>query len=96
LPVVFTYAVEHPELQCLVTWARLERRVGPTAHAHRTQSHVHQPAAIEAVPRNGQVPTNLTPQQILTLIESILVIDWRKATAARIVCGITYSLDGAE
>ena len=41
LPVVFTYAVEHPELQCLVTWARLERRVGPTAHAHRIQLHVH-------------------------------------------------------
>jgi hypothetical protein len=62
-----------------LTWALLERRVGPTAHAHRIQLHVHQLAAIEAVQRKGQVPTNFTPQQILTLIESILVIDWRKA-----------------
>lgn len=78
---LFTYAVEHPELMGLVTWARLERRLGPVARAHRAQSYSHRLAAIEAAQHNGQIPTNLTPPQILSLIESIAV-GWNYATTA--------------
>lgn len=78
---LFTYVVEHPELARLVTWAGLERRLGPTARAHSTQSYSRRLAAIEAAQRSGQVPTRFTAQQILTLIESIAV-GWRYTTAA--------------
>jgi AcrR family transcriptional regulator len=70
---LFTYAVEHPELLRLVTWARLERRLGPVANARSAQSYSDRLAAIEAAQRHGQIPIDFTPLQILTLIESISV-----------------------
>lgn len=78
---LFTYAVEHPELMRLMTWARLERRLGPVAHAHRAQSYNHRLAAIEVAQRNGQIPATFTPPQILSLVESI-AIGWNYATTA--------------
>ncbi len=78
---LFTYVVEHPELARLVTWARLERRLGPTARAHSTQSYSRRLAEIEAEQRSGQVSSRFTAQQILTLVESIAV-GWRYTTAA--------------
>jgi AcrR family transcriptional regulator len=70
---LFTYMVEHPELSRLLTWARLERRLGPTAHAHSANSYSHRLSAIKAAQRSGQVPTDFTPPQLLALIESIAV-----------------------
>lgn len=78
---LFTYAVEHPELVRLVTWARLERRLGPAALAHSGQLYSHRLAAIEAAQHNGQIPTDFTPPQILTLIESISLA-WNYTTTA--------------
>lgn len=78
---LFTYAVEHPELLRLTTWARLERRLTPTARARSAQSYRHRLEAIEAAQRSGHVSTAFTPPQLLTLIESISV-GWITTTSA--------------
>jgi AcrR family transcriptional regulator len=78
---LFTYMVQHPDLSRLVTWARLERRLGPTAHAHSAKSYSHRLATIEAAQESGQVPTDYTPAQLLALIESIAV-GWTNSTTA--------------
>ena len=83
---LFTYVVEHPELARLVTWARLERRLGPAARAHSTRSYSRRLAAIEDAQRSGQVPSRFTARQILTLIESIAV-GWSYTTAAVLTSG---------
>ena len=77
---LFTYAIDHPELLRLVTWARLERRLGPTARASSAQSYRHRLAAIEEAQGSGHLPTTFTPPQLLTLIESISV-GWITTTA---------------
>jgi AcrR family transcriptional regulator len=78
---LFTYMVEHPEVTRLLTWARLERRLGPTAHAHSAKSYGHRLAAIEAAQQSGQVPADYTPAQLLALIESI-ANGWTQTTTA--------------
>jgi AcrR family transcriptional regulator len=77
---LFTYMVEHPELSRLVTWARLERRLGPTAYTHSATSYSHRLAAIEAAQQSGQIPTDFSASQLLALIESIAV-GWTYTTA---------------
>jgi hypothetical protein len=78
---LFTYMVQHPELSRLLTWAGLERRLGPTAHAHSATSYSHRLAAIEAAQQTAQVPADFTPPQLLLLIESIAV-GWTYTTTA--------------
>lgn len=70
---LFTYAVEHPELLRLTTWARLEGRLSPTARDRSSRSYRHRLDAIEAAQRGGHIPSTFTPAQLLTLIESISV-----------------------
>jgi AcrR family transcriptional regulator len=83
---LFTYAVEHPELLRLVTWARLERRLGPNARTSSAQSYRHRLAVIEGAQRSGHIPTTFTPPQLLTLIESIAV-GWVTTTAPFVGAG---------
>ena len=78
---LFTYSVEHPELVRLVTWARLEHRLGPASNASRSESYHRRLAAIEAAQLSGHVPTTFTPTQIVRLIES-LAVGWTTATSA--------------
>jgi len=78
---LFTYSVEHPELVRLVTWARLEHRLGPASNASRSESYHRRLAAIEAAQLRGQIPTTFTPAQIVRLIES-LAVGWTTATSA--------------
>jgi AcrR family transcriptional regulator len=70
---LFDYMVGHPDLLRLVTWARLEGRLGPVAEARSLQSYRRRLAAIEDAQRDGHVTARLTPPQILVLIESIAV-----------------------
>jgi AcrR family transcriptional regulator len=70
---LFDYMVGHPDLLRLVTWARLEGRLGPVAQARSMQSYQRRLAAIEDAQRDGYVTARLTPAQILVLIESIAV-----------------------
>jgi AcrR family transcriptional regulator len=70
---LFDYVVGHPDLLRLVTWARLEGRLGPVAQARSMQSYRLRLAAIEDAQRHGHVTLRLTPAQILVLIESIAV-----------------------
>lgn len=78
---LFSYSVQHPELVRLVTWARLEQRLGPASSARRGESYRRRLAAIEAVQLRGQIPTTFTPAQIVRLIES-LAVGWTTATSA--------------
>jgi AcrR family transcriptional regulator len=77
---LFTYAVEHPQLLRLTTWARLEGRLVPTARERSAQSYHRRLAAIDAAQRSGKIATTFTPAQLLTLIESISV-GWITTTA---------------
>ncbi len=70
---LFTYAVEHPELLRLTTWARLEGRLSRTARDRSARSYRHRLEGIEAAQRSGDIPSTFTPAQLLTLIESISV-----------------------
>jgi AcrR family transcriptional regulator len=70
---LFDYMVGHPDLLRLVTWARLEGRLGPVAQARSLRSYRRRLAAIEDAQRDGHVTARLTPAQILVLIESIAV-----------------------
>jgi hypothetical protein len=74
-------SVEHPELLRLITWARLEQRLGPAAGERRTQSYRRRLAAIEAAQLCGEIPITFAPAQIVRLIESIAV-GWTTATSA--------------
>jgi AcrR family transcriptional regulator len=70
---LFDYMVGHLDLLRLVTWARLEGRLGPVAQARSMQSYRRRLATIEDAQRDGHVTARLTPAQILVLIESIAV-----------------------
>lgn len=70
---LFDYTFEHPELARLVQWARLEGRVTPASYDKRIGSFRRRTAAIEAAQQRGRINSRLTPQQVLTLIESISV-----------------------
>jgi AcrR family transcriptional regulator len=70
---LFDYMVGHPDLLRLVTWARLEERLGPVAQARSMQSYQRRLAVIEDAQRAGHVTARLTPTQILVLVESIAV-----------------------
>jgi AcrR family transcriptional regulator len=70
---LFDYMAGHPDLLRLVTWARLEGRLGPVAQARSMQSYQRRLAVIEDAQRVGHVTARLTPAQILVLIESIAV-----------------------
>jgi AcrR family transcriptional regulator len=83
---LFSYALDHPDLLRLVTWARLEGRLGPTARGKSTQSYHRRLAAIEAAQSKGHVTTRFTPAQILTLIESVSV-GWIATTSAFLAAG---------
>lgn len=70
---LFTYAVKHPELLRLTTWARLEGRLSPTARDRSARSYRHRLETIETAQRSGHIPSTFTPAQLLTLIESVSV-----------------------
>jgi AcrR family transcriptional regulator len=70
---LFDYMVGHPDLLRLVTWARLEGRLGPVAQARSMQSYRRRLDTIDEAQRNGHVTVRLTPAQILVLVESIAV-----------------------
>ena len=83
---LFSYALDHPDLLRLVTWARLEGRLGPTARGRSTQSYHRRLAAIEAAQQSGHVTIRFTPAQLLTLIESVSV-GWMATTSAFLAAG---------
>jgi AcrR family transcriptional regulator len=63
---VFDYAVEHPEVFRLVTWAGLER---PTAVAEfEADSYGAKLAAITAAQRDGRLDSSLPPADLLALV----------------------------
>jgi AcrR family transcriptional regulator len=70
---LFDYHLEHPELVRLVQWARLEGRVTPASYDKRIGSFRRRTAAIEEAQQRGRINSRLTPEQVLTLIESISV-----------------------
>jgi AcrR family transcriptional regulator len=70
---LFDYMAGHPDLLRLVTWARLEGRLGPVAQARSMQSYRRRLDVIGDAQRHGHVTARLTPAQILVLIESIAV-----------------------
>ncbi len=77
---LFDYHLEHPELVRLVQWARLEGRVAPASYDKRIGSYRRRTAAIEAAQQHRRIRGGLTPQDVLTLIESISV-GWTITTA---------------
>jgi AcrR family transcriptional regulator len=63
---VFDYAVEHPEVFRLVTWAGLER---PTAVAEfEADSYGAKLAAITEAQRDGRLDSSLPPADLLALV----------------------------
>lgn len=70
---LFDYAIEHPELLRLTTWARLEGRLSPTARERSARSYRHRLENIAVAQLSGDIPSTFTPAQLLTLIESISV-----------------------
>lgn len=70
---LFDYHCEHPELPRLVQWARLEGRITPASYDKRLDSYKRRTAAIEAAQQQGGINSRLTPEQVLTLIESLSV-----------------------
>jgi AcrR family transcriptional regulator len=70
---LFDYMVDDPDVFRLVTWARLEGRIGPAAHRSVLQSYERRLAVIEDAQREGRVTGRLSPSQLLILIEAVSV-----------------------
>jgi AcrR family transcriptional regulator len=75
---LFDYHCDHPDLLRLVTWARLEGRMTPSAQEQRRASYRRRATAIEQAQRGGSVTSALTGSQLLDLIES-LAVGWTAA-----------------
>jgi AcrR family transcriptional regulator len=75
---LFDYHCDSPDLLRLVTWARLEGRTTPSAHAQRRASYRRRVAAIEDAQREGTVTNAHGASQVLDLIES-LAVGWTAA-----------------
>jgi AcrR family transcriptional regulator len=75
---LFDYHCDNPDLLRLVTWARLEGRTTPSAHAQRRASYKRRAAAIEGAQQEGTVTAAFTGSQLLDMIES-LAVGWTAA-----------------
>jgi len=76
---LFDYAVEHPEVFRLVTWAGLER---PTAMAQfETESYTAKLASIKHAQRAGRLDASFAPADLLALVMAMAAA-WFSASEA--------------
>jgi Tetracyclin repressor-like, C-terminal domain len=79
----FDFHLDHPDLLRLATWARLDGRSTAAAQEQRQASYRRRAAAVRKAQRDGQITTELSPSQILDMIES-LTVGWTVTARAHL------------